>query len=230
MSTKHMIVNFEVKEIKEDDDGYFTFQGYASTYGNVDRGADIVEAGAFDETIKQYSGEQKLPVLWQHNHDMPVGVYTEIRSDMKGLFVTGKMPKDDAFVRDRVIPQMKVGSIRKMSIGYSVDDFEYDGDIRKLKKLNLWEVSLVTIPMNNEADITGFKSFSIKDFDGMTERDIEKQLRDGVKFSRESAKTIVSAIKNLRDAEDDQERDAQQAKQLLEELMKTSEAFKEGLK
>ena len=155
---QHIVVPFEVKDFKEDDDGFVTFEGYASTYGNVDRGGDIVMAGAFDETVKQYQGEEKLPVLWQHSHDMPLGVFTDISSDSKGLFVRGRMPRDDDFVRGRVLPQMRVGSIRKMSIGYSTEDFAWDGNIRQLKKLKLWEVSLVTIPMNNSADVTGFKS------------------------------------------------------------------------
>ncbi|QDP65961.1 MAG: putative prohead protease [Prokaryotic dsDNA virus sp.] len=158
MTMKRMVVGFEVKDVKEADDGFYTFEGYASTYGNLDRGDDIVMSGAFDETMKDYSGSEKLPVLWQHSHDMPIGVYDEIRSDSKGLWVKGRMPKDDDFVKGRVMPQMRVGSIRKMSIGYSIDDYEWDGNIRKLKRLKLWEVSLVTIPMNNSADVTGFKS------------------------------------------------------------------------
>ena len=60
---KKIVVPFEVKDFKEDDEGFVTFEGYASTYNNVDRGGDIVMAGAFDETVKQYQGDEKLPVL-----------------------------------------------------------------------------------------------------------------------------------------------------------------------
>jgi len=163
MTMKKIVVPFEVKEFKEDDDGFITFEGYASTYGNVDRGGDVVMSGAFDDTVKEYQGTEKLPILWQHNHDMPLGVFTDISSDSKGLFVRGKMPRDDSFVSGRVLPQMRVGSIRKMSIGYSTEDFAWDGNIRQLKRVKLWEVSLVTIPMNNSADVTGFKSVGVTD-------------------------------------------------------------------
>jgi len=164
MKMQKMIVPFEVKDFGETDDGgNYEFSGYASTFGNVDRGQDVVIRGAFDETIKDFQGADKLPVLWQHSHDMPLGVFVEIRADSKGLFVRGIMPKADEFVSGRVMPQMGVGSIKKMSIGYCTEDFAWDGNVRQLKKVKLYEISLVTIPMNNEADVTGFKSMAAND-------------------------------------------------------------------
>lgn len=151
---KQLVVPFELKEFSEED-GIFTFKGYASTFGNIDLGGDRVARGAFAETIRL---QKNLPVLWQHRHDDPIGIFTELREDGKGLFVQGQLPKDDTFVSGRVIPQMKIGSINKMSIGYSVEDFSYDGDVRDLNKLHLWEISLVTIPMNPEAAVTDMKS------------------------------------------------------------------------
>ncbi len=162
----------KLTEIKVNDfsDEYFTFEGYASTFGNVDRGNDVVVKGAFSDSIidmrsnvvpikgTQYS--KMMPVLWQHNWGEPIGSFIEMREDAKGLFVKAILPKDDAFVRDRVIPQMKVGSISDMSIGYIVDKQSFDGDIRKIEKATLFETSLVTIPMNADAVVTGFKSIS----------------------------------------------------------------------
>ena len=157
---KKMVVPFEVNQITEDDD-YFYFEGYASTFGNVDRGLDVVVAGAFRDTVAELMSSQKeskLPALWQHNSDMPIGGYTEFREDSHGLFVKGRLPKSDTFVSGRVIPQMKVGSISCMSIGYSTLDYIIEAGVRLLKKLKLWEISLVTTPMNPLAEITGFKS------------------------------------------------------------------------
>lgn len=157
---KKMVVPFEVKEITEDGD-YFIFEGYASTFGNVDRGLDVVMPGAFLETIAELMSSAKagkLPALWQHNSDMPIGSYTEFREDSHGLFVKGRLPKSDTFVSGRVVPQMKVGSISCMSIGYSTLDYIIEAGVRVLKKLKLWEISLVTTPMNPLAEITGFKS------------------------------------------------------------------------
>lgn len=159
----------EMKVIDSDDD-YFTFEGYAATFGNVDRGGDRIKKGAFSDAIKELvenavdiSGtnyKKLMPVLWQHNWEKPIGSFVEMREDAKGLFVCGILPKADDFVRGTVIPQMKVGSVSDMSIGYQVRDFNFEDDVRILEKLSLHETSLVTIPMNPEANVTGFKSLT----------------------------------------------------------------------
>lgn len=158
---KKMVVPFLVKELHEEED-FFMFEGYASTFGNVDLGDDVVMPGAFKDTIKELQDKGgNLPVLWQHNHDQPLGIFTEMKEDDKGLFVKGVMPKGDSLVSGRVIPQMKVGSINQMSIGYSCwgeGAFSVVDGIRQLHKVLLWEVSLVTVPMNPEAVITGMKA------------------------------------------------------------------------
>lgn len=158
---KKMIVPFEVKAFDDDDD-YFFFEGKASTFGNVDRGMDRVERGAFAETIRELMSSKrqgKLPVLWQHDTSMPIGSFIDMREDSDGLIVKGRLPKSDTFVTGRVIPQMKAESVTSMSIGYSTIDYEIDsGGVRSLKKLKLWEISIVTIPMNELADITSMKS------------------------------------------------------------------------
>lgn len=165
---KFMTVPFEIKEIEEDDK-YFHFKGYASTFGNVDRGGDVVLKGAFVDSLNEMNrAGDVLPALWQHNSNEPVGIYKEVYEDNVGLFVHGIMPKDDDFVKGRVIPQMEIGSITKMSIGYSVVKYtsertEDDDLIWHLHKLKLWEVSVVTIPMNNNANITEMKTIAFED-------------------------------------------------------------------
>ena len=158
---KRMTVPFEVKGF-EDDDEYFYFEGKASTFGNVDRGLDRVERGAFADTVRELMSAKrvgKLPVLWQHDSAMPIGSYIDLREDSEGLIVKGRMPKADTFVTGRVIPQMKAESVTSMSIGYSTIDYASEpGGVRALKKLKLWEISLVTIPMNPEAEVTSMKS------------------------------------------------------------------------
>lgn len=157
---KKMLVPFEVKQITEDED-YYIFEGYCSTYLNVDRGQDAVMPGAFTETVFELMSSKrvgKLPALWSHNGDMPVGSYTEFRDDSHGLFVKGRLPKADTFVSGRLIPQMKAESVTAMSIGYSTLDYIIEGGVRLLKKLKLWEISLVVTPMNPLAEVTGLKS------------------------------------------------------------------------
>ena len=150
---------FEIKEFNNDDPDYFYFEGYGSTFGNIDRGNDVVVKGAFVESLKG----QMPKLLWQHKMSEPLGVFIDAYEDEKGLYVKGKMPRDDKFVAERVIPQMKVGSINDMSIGFSIKDADYEkyngANVRMIKSVDLYEVSLVTIPMNPEAAITS-KAFT----------------------------------------------------------------------
>lgn len=157
---KKITVPFEVKQLTEDD-GFFVFEGFASTFGNIDRGDDLIEFGAFSKTVSELMSSQKrskLPVLWQHDQTMPIGGFTELRETQEGLFVKGRLPKSDTFVSGRVIPQMEVGSIGSMSIGYSALKSIARGAIRVLQEIKLWEISLVTVPMNPLAEVTGFKA------------------------------------------------------------------------
>lgn len=161
MEIKKMVVPFELTEVKqnEHDDEHFYFEGYASTFSNVDLGSDRVMHGAFKECIDRLRASGKrIPVLFSHDFNKPIGVFDELREDPKGLFVKGRMPKEDTRVSGMIIPQMKIGSLGSMSIGYQAVDWEIEGDVRNLKTLNLFEVSLVTMPMNTEAVVTGMKA------------------------------------------------------------------------
>ena len=198
---------FEVKATAEENN-IFTFEGYASTFNNVDHGDDIVIRGAFFNSLAKNS---QVPILWQHQMSEVIGVSVQLYEDDKGLFVKGNLPKDDTLVSGRIIPQMKVGSIKEMSIGFFTKNYDRAKDgIRLLKEIDLFEVSLVTKAMNSQALVTGFKSFE-------TLRDIEQTLKDNG-FSINEAKTIISRIKEFssqRDASEDNQRDADATKQKI---------------
>lgn len=152
---EYIDVDFEVKQINDEDDEFFRFEGLASTFGNIDLVNDIVVRGAFTESLAT-----KAPViLWQHSSDSPIGMPEDIRETDEGLFLKARLPKADSFVTGRVMPQIKVGSVRSLSIGFRVveRDFNEEG-IRLLKKVDLLEVSLVTFPANPLAAISGFKT------------------------------------------------------------------------
>lgn len=152
---EYIDVSFEVKQIDDGDDEFFRFEGLASTFGNIDLVNDIVVRGAFVDSLAT-----KTPViLWQHQSGTPLGMPEDIRETEEGLFLKAKLPKSDTFVSGRVIPQIKVGSIRTMSIGFRVveRDFNEEG-IRLLRKVDLLEVSLVTFAANPLAALTGFKA------------------------------------------------------------------------
>ena len=146
---------FEVKKFHTDDK-FFYFEGYLSTFGNKDRGDDIVVKGAFTESLKELTPS----LFWSHKGDEPLGVFDSIVEDSVGLYVKGRMPLEDTFVKGRIVPQMEIGSIKSMSIGFSVKEngSEYKNGTRYLSDLKLWEGSLVTIPMNERANLKSIMS------------------------------------------------------------------------
>lgn len=149
-------VPLEIKQFGDDteDNSFHFFEGLASTFGNKDFGDDVIEKGAFKESLKKITPT----ILWQHNSHEPIGMPIELKETNEGLFVKAKMPKEDSLVSGRVAPQLRVKSITSMSIGFNVDEFEIKDGIRFIQKLTLWEISLVTLPMNDKAKITNFKA------------------------------------------------------------------------
>lgn len=189
-TTERLDVAFEIKQFEEEDD-FFMFEGFASTFGNMDLVDDIMLTGSFAESI-----EKELPVLlWQHDSREPIGITVKAQETDKGLFIRGHMPKDDDFVRGRVVPQMKIGSITKMSIGFHVIESELDLEdprIRRIAKVDLKEISLVTFPANPLAAVTGIKSIGVEALKSITsKKEYEICLRDAG-FSKSAANMAVS--------------------------------------
>lgn len=201
---QYIDVDFEVKALHDEDDEFFRFEGLASTFGNIDMVDDVVIRGAFVESL-----QTKTPVvLWQHDSHNPLGMPEEIRETEDGLFIRARLPKSDSFVTDRVIPQMKVGSIRSMSIGFRVVERDFtDEGIRLLKKLDLVEISLVTFPANLMAAVSGFKSadkfYNVEDVKALSPRELEDALRESGMFSKAAATLIVSFAKQGEPVGDD---------------------------
>lgn len=134
------------------DDGTGEFSGYAAVFGNVDSGGDIIEKGAFAKTIAEDFA--RIKILSQHNSDgLPIGKPLELREDEKGLYIRGKI-SDTQTGRD-IRTLLKDGVLAELSIGYDAVVFDYDSvtSIRHLKEIKLWEISIVTWAMNDQAKI-----------------------------------------------------------------------------
>jgi HK97 family phage prohead protease len=217
----------EVKRESESDD-FLTISGYGSVFGNVDNGGDIVIKGAFKECI---ASGRKVKMLWQHDPSQPIGTWDEMREDENGLYMMGRISKK-ATKGAEIAELVKMGAVEGLSIGYRTQEYEMDVDkgYRKLTKLDLWETSVVTFPMNEMAAIYGMKSVDDMS-DAEIKRHIEKALK-AIKVSGTEAKAMASAAMNgrddvLRDAgvkgpEDDQ-REVDELKRLLTETLSTME-------
>lgn len=133
------------------------FSGYAAVFGNKDSGGDVIEKGAFSKTIRE--DFDRIKILSQHTDcELPIGKPLELREDDKGLFIRGKI-SDTAKGRD-IQTLMKDGVLNELSIGYDAVEFNYDSEqgARRLKEIKLWEVSIVTWAMNDQAKIDEAKS------------------------------------------------------------------------
>ncbi len=137
------------------------FEGYGSVFGVKDSYADIVVPGAFQRSLKRWTEKSQLPaMLWQHNVNEPIGIYTDMREDDVGLYVKGRLLIDDDPLARRAHAHMKAGSLTGLSIGYILNDYEFSKEKEAflLKDIELWEVSLVTFPANDEARIAEVKN------------------------------------------------------------------------
>ncbi len=172
-----------------------TFDGYGSVFNITDKGGDIVAAGAFSETLAQQKAAGRFPaMLWQHRQAEPIGVYTSMEEDAIGLKVSGKLALKTSRGAE-AYELMKMGAISGLSIGYRVRDDSWDRvtGIRTIKKADLIELSVVTVPMNDSARISAVKA--IEDLDSLQE--IERHLRDSCGFSKSEALALVSRIKSV---------------------------------
>ena len=182
------------------------FEGYGSVFGVEDSYSDVVVKGAFQKSLASWAEKGRLPsLLWQHKMSEPIGIYTEMKEDDHGLYVKGRLLIDDDPLAKRAYAHAKAGSLGGLSIGYILKDWEYDSSkgVYLLKEIDLWEVSLVTMPANDEARISEVKSLLEKG-ETPSPTKIERALRD-VGFTRSQAKAFMSkgysAIDSQRDAE-----------------------------
>jgi len=210
MEKKELSLSFKA----EGEEGVIT--GYGSVFDELDSYGDRVVPGAFAESLK----ERMPKMLWQHDMWEPLGRWTEAREDSKGLYLKGKLTTATTRGRD-AYELIKDGALDGLSIGYRTRDYEMAGEDRLLRKVDLYEVSLVTIGANSKALISDVKASE------MTERDFERSLKQ-LGFDRTAAKIITaSGFKgyqdHLRDAgvlgPEDDLRDADELKQSLEKLL-----------
>jgi|JUGB01.1.fsa_nt_gi uncharacterized protein len=120
-------------------------EGYASLWGVADLNGDVVQAGAFADSLAR-TGAQGVRMLSQHDARTVVGVWEEIVEDARGLFVRGRIEDWSAEARFAAALS-RAGAMDGLSIGYRTARSRRQGRLRVLSGVDLWEVSLVTFPM-----------------------------------------------------------------------------------
>jgi HK97 family phage prohead protease len=197
MMKPNLTVALELKNLNDRE-----FEGYGSIFGNVDLGGDVVVPGAFKRSLKQHSQTGGLPAMfWMHDPTRVAGKWVEMSEDRNGLRVKGVLA--DTPLGNEVRTLLQMDAVKGLSIGYRTldQDFDKDGN-RLIKEAELWEVSVVSLPMNPLAQVVHAKSqLSERGEYVPTPREFERILRD-VGCSQSVAKRIVSKMFDEEEARD----------------------------
>jgi HK97 family phage prohead protease len=187
-----MCVSLDVKSLKNRE-----LEGLGAVFRNKDLGGDIIAPGAFAKSLKQPK-QAVRPMLWMHKPDAVIGRWDSMREDDTGLVVKGVLADTD--LGNEIHTLLKMEAVRGLSIGYSVEDFGYNKEgARILKEIDLWEVSVVSMPMNPLATIQHVKSrLSAAGEYVPTIKEFESSLRNAG-CSRAVAKQIAFNARNIRD-------------------------------
>ena len=219
MKYKEFKVNYK-------DEGNGSIEGYASTWiREPDSYGDVVKQGAFMNTLKErWNGGKGIPLLWAHqmnNLNAFIGT-ADADEDEKGLHFFASFDSTDEAQRVRQL--YKDGRLRKFSFAYDIIEqgnvtLEDGRKANELRELDLYEISCVTVPANDDAAVVDIKSGrrnSQKDADAL----------------KQAVSLINSVLGNIDDGEDDPEdnsaeKDPKESNPRIKELLEYIHAMKE---
>ena len=161
------------------------FEGYASRFNREDLGHDVVLPGAFRDSIAE-RGAGGIKMLFQHDPSQPIGSWLKVQEDARGLFVRGHLMTEVAKARE-VLALMRTGALDGLSIGFRMVKGARDRfGVRRLEKIDLWEISVVTFPMQTDARVT-----AVKGGQPPTVREFERWLTQDAGFTRSQARALM---------------------------------------
>lgn len=194
MQTKHADPILEIKALS----GNGEIEGYGSTFGGEpDSAGDVIAPGAYADSLRAHASKGTMPkMLWQHERGEVIGRWTAAQEDEKGLLLRGKLNMDVQRGRE-AYALLKDGAIDGLSIGYRIKEYSVDTEtgVWTLEKLDLFEVSVVTIGANENATINSVKAMKaahdlverLKAGERLTEREFEMMLKGALGFSNSQA-------------------------------------------
>lgn len=164
-------------------DGLIT--GYASRFGLLDQGGDIVAKGAFSRSLNT----RHPKMYWMHRPSEPIGKWLDVSEDSEGLRVSGKLNMDVQRARE-AYALLKSGDIDGLSIGYYPVKSSVKGEARILEDIELFEVSVVSEQMLREATVDQVKA-----------ADRKKNFEEAIAAAKDGNPTLLKrAVENsLRD-------------------------------
>jgi len=198
-----LLIDFEEKSLKDGDD-VWTVEGYAAIFNTRDRGGDIIIPGAFKKSLSEFCPDP--PLLLEHDmKGLPIGTLIEVGEDAKGLRYVAELPKDDP-LSARVASQIKSRTngkrgLKGSSFGYVAEKKSFDTvdgkRSRLLQEVNMFEISMVKLPMHQGAGPTSIKGDalpSIDEFKSFSDREREAHFRS-LGFSDSWSKYMVKCTR-----------------------------------
>lgn len=183
------------------------FEGYCSTFGNMDSVGDIIEPGAFRKTISERGpkGANKIKVLWDHWE--PFGMPVEMREDAHGLYVIGRA-SDTEENKDR-LKYMAEGVVDSMSIGFTIPEgkswWEEDGDapygiVRHIEEVKLFEFSPIMFPANELAVISNVRKHAELNvmLKSLTGEDLSRHAKNLPQIDERKLDAALEALREIR--------------------------------
>ena len=187
----NLTIPLEIKALNNGE-----FEGHGSVFGNEDLGGDVVMPGAFQRSLKTHKKTGSLPqMFWMHDPSRVPGKWLEMEEDARGLKVRGVLA--DTPLGNEIRTLLQMDAVKGLSIGYRTIDQDYKDDgTRELKEIELWEVSVVSLPMNPLAQVAHAKSqLSATGEYVPTLKEFERILREAG-CSRSTAKRLVHNMTN----------------------------------
>lgn len=195
----------DIKLAEEEGATAGRFSGYGAFFGNKDSYGDVIERGAFKQTLREWEARKKWPpMLLQHGggffgggaDDMlPIGKWSHMEENAKGLKVEGELFALNTERGQYIYEGLKAGALDGLSIGFrireAVTGTRPSEPKRKLTNIDLWEVSVVTFPANPKARVSGVKTVA-----PMELRQLEGRLRDEGGLSRSEAVTAAAVFRD----------------------------------
>jgi HK97 family phage prohead protease len=123
------------------------FAGYAALFDIADAGRDTIRKGAFAKTLAART--TPLPLYWQHRPDQAIGVIEQVAEDSRGLRVIARIDRTDS----RAAALLEQGAVNGLSFGFRTKAARVSPAGRELLEIELFEVSLVTHPLQHGARV-----------------------------------------------------------------------------
>ena len=157
MQIKQAAPVLEIKALKDSGE----FEGYGSTFGGEpDSYGDIIAPGAYKDSLESHKAKGTMPkMFWQHDAGQPIGKWLDAAEDSKGLIMRGRLNMGVQRGKE-AYALLKDGDIDGLSIGYRIKEYSVDTEteVWTLEKVDLFEVSIVSIGANENALVASVKA------------------------------------------------------------------------